>query len=68
MFKIPPPGRGDERDFGVELDAEDGLRLVGDAGVRRVGGRRDGAEALGELAKLVTVAHPVSLSAQLQLR
>ena len=68
MFTTSPPGRGYERDFGVELNAEDGVGLVGDSGVGRVGGRGDGAEALGELAELVTVAHPVSQSAQLQLR
>lgn len=52
-------GRVDERDLRVELDAEDGVLLVRDAGIGGVRGCGNGAEARGELAQLVSVAHPV---------
>ena len=48
----------------MELDTEDGVLLVGDTGVGGVLGGGDGAEARRKLAQLVTVAHPVLLSAQ----
>ena len=48
----------------MELDPEDGVLLVGDAGVGGVLGGGNGAEARGELAQLVAVAHPVLQSAQ----
>lgn len=45
-------------DLGVELHTVEGLGLVGNTGIRRVGGGGNGVEAGGELDELVTVAHP----------
>lgn len=44
--------------LGVELNAVDGLGLVGNGGVLGVLGGTDSVEALGQIAELVTVGHP----------
>ena len=46
------------RDFRVELDTVDWLRLVGNGGVGGSGGRGNGGEVRWERRELVTVAHP----------
>lgn len=48
---------GSVLDLGVELDAEDGLGLVGNAGKLRVRSAGKDGEALGKLDQLVEVAH-----------
>lgn len=47
-------------DLGVELNAVNGVSLVGDGSVLRVLGHANGVEALGQVAELVTVRHPNS--------
>lgn len=44
--------------FGVELDAVNWVRLVGNGSVLGVLGRADGVETLGKVAELVAVGHP----------
>ena len=46
------------RDFGVELDAVEGLGVVGDGGEGRSIGASDHMEIDGESGKLVAVGHP----------
>ena len=45
-------------DFGVELDAVNGLLVVGNGGERGGSGRRDGSEILRERVQSVRVRHP----------
>ena len=45
-------------DLGVELQAVEAARLVGDAGQRRIGGLGDDAEAGRQALHPVAVAHP----------
>lgn len=46
-------------DLGVKLNGVDGLGLMANGGIFRVLGGGNGVEALWELAKLVTVRHPL---------
>src|SRR3712207_7200593 len=52
-------------DFGMELNAEEGLRGMADGGVWRVLRGRDGDEAGGHLGHAVPMAHPDRKSTRL---